>query len=78
MKEFLEIERQHEIMQKQELELAQTSKQNKEKVDIFFICLCSPSIYQILIFERFKKLNSEQFWIQPIFLFFFYILCCSC
>lgn len=37
MKEFLEIERQNEIMQKQEIELAQTSKQNKEKVILILV-----------------------------------------
>lgn len=32
MKDFLEIERQNEIIQKQEIELAQASRNNREKV----------------------------------------------
>lgn len=63
MNEFLAIERQNEIMQKQEIELAHTSRQNKEKViinqvdliNVVFICLFK--VNNIVMFN--KQYNKD-------------------
>lgn len=72
MKGFLEIERQNEIMQKQEIEMAQTSKQNREKVsfsNIFgFILYVTESIFKLLavLSEQQLQFDFELNKIQQI------------